>query len=286
MRVAVFYPSVETAWSITKGVCSTLHKMGHSVTDCGSDFSGRLDHDLIFVSGPEYLWKKLREIHPQWDRLDAVKVGWLHETVEREDYDINPIAVNGKLPMEEIKKFTPQLFTPAIQDQTYDAKFLPFGVDTDMFYPRDKTEYSVIYTGSVYKKRRDFLEKYPSVRTMVGYRPYDETKDYVYGIGRATAVLNLPSLSEASNTRTFETLACKTALITPAMRYPDYLFEDGKHLLYYQGSPEEAVSKMRTEATRLAEQGYDLVTKRHSMLHRMRYILDTINARPLRFRKR
>src|ERR1700692_1859036 len=105
MRIAVFYPAGNTAWSITKGVRDTFSRMNHEVTDCGSDYTGPLNHDLIFVSGPEYLCKSLRASYPQWDNFPMPKVGWLHETVEREDYSTNSIAVDGKLPIEELKRF-------------------------------------------------------------------------------------------------------------------------------------------------------------------------------------
>jgi len=283
MKIAVFYPAGSTAWSITKGVCSAFSRMGHEVTDCGDSYTGELSHDLIFVSGPEYLWKKLRSMYSLWDEIRAPKVGWLHETVEREDYGTNPVAVDGKLPISEIKKLTSYLFTPAIQDQKYELTFLPFGVDTKMFHPTQKEhDFGSIYTGSLYKARRNFLEKYPEVRTLAGYREYSTVEEYAEAISRASVVLNLPSLSAASNTRTFEVLASKTALITSAMYFPDSLFKHGEHLLYYQDSPASAFSELNpTIAERLAQQGYEEVIKRHTIEHRLHEILRLIN-RPLR----
>lgn len=284
MKIAVFYPSGSTAWSITKGVCSTLSRMGHEVTDCGEGYSGPLvNHHLIFVSGPEYLWKKLRDVYPSWDALSAQKIGWLHETVEREDYLTNGIAVGGSLPIEELKRLTPCLFTPAIQDQKYGLTFLPFGVDTEMFHPTYvEHDFGSIYTGSLYKKRRDVLEKYPEIRTLAAYREYATVEEYAEAISRASMILNLPSLSEASNTRTFEALASKTVLITPAMLYPDALFTHGTHLLYYQGSPAPVFESLNPSvAEAIAQQGYEEVIGKHTIRHRMATVLETVK-RPLR----
>src|SRR5260221_4494246 len=158
MKIGVFYPAGNYAWSITKGVCSAFSKMKHIVTDCGANYNEPLEyHDMIFVSGPEYLWRTIRSNYTMWDNIPAVKVGWLHETVEREDYGTNKIAVDGKLPIEELRKFTPHLFTPAIQDTKYGLTFLPFGVDEDKFCPRheDKDPFGNIYTDSLYKNRRE-----------------------------------------------------------------------------------------------------------------------------------
>jgi hypothetical protein len=287
MRIAVFYPAGNTAWSITKGVCSALSKMKHIVTDCSEEYSSSLElYDMVFVSGPEYLYKPIRAAYPQWDSLSAVKVGWLHETVEREDYGTNVIAVDGKLPIDELKKFTPHLFTPAIQDTKYGLTFLPFGVDEDKFCPGPKEEYGSIYTGSLYKKRKDILNLYPEIRSLAGYRDYNTIEEYIDAIKGATVVLNLPSLSEASNTRTFEVLASKTMLIAPAMLYPDGLFEDGKHLLYYQGSPASAFEKVKDLSVSLAQQGYDEVLKKHTITHRMKTVLDAVGFRPMRFSRK
>jgi hypothetical protein len=287
MKIAVFYPAGSTAWSITKGVCSAFSKMKHIITDCGSEYKESLEYyDMIFVSGPEYLWKDLRTAYPQWDSLPGIKVGWLHETVEREDYKTNPIAIDGKLPIGELKKLTPHLFTPAIQDQKYELPFLPFGVDEDKFCPGHKEEYGSIYTGSLYKKRKDLLNLYPEIRSLAGYRDYATIDQYIDAIKGATVVLNLPSLSEASNTRTFEVLASKTMLIAPAMLYPDGIFEDGVHLLYYQGSPVSAFEKVKDLAGTLAQQGYDEVLRKHTITHRMKTVLDAVGFRPMRFSRK
>src|SRR5258708_5291424 len=115
---------------------------------------------------------------------------------------------------------------------------------------------------------------------------YDSVKEYARGIGEATIVLNLPSLSEASNTRTFEALASRAALIAPAMLYPDSLFEHGEHLLYYKDNPAEAFLEMKDKFREISWQGYELILKRHTMVHRLREILDVIRTRPLRFTRK
>ena len=286
MKIAVFYPSGNTAWSITKGVCSTFSKMGHEVTDCGEDYNESLiPYHFIFVSGPEYLWRKLRETYPLWDSLSATKVGWLHETIEREDYGHNKIAVDGKLPIQEIFRLVPHLYTPAIQDRGHVTGFLPFGVDTEMFHPRGKLDFCQIYTGSLYSKRRSTLERYPEIKTLAAYREYATVEEYAVAIGNASVVLNLPSLSEASNTRTFEVLASRTALITPSMLHADGIFEHKKHLLYYQGSPATAFEEVREMASKIAENGYEEILKKHTIKHRLEEVFRQTN-RPIRFSSR
>ena len=290
MKIAVFYPGGSTAWSITAGLVNVLFRTGHEVIDCSENNPNPetlKSQSLIIVSGPEYLWRSLREVYPMWDEISVPKVGWLHETVDREDYGTNRIAVNGSLPVDELKRFTSYLFTPAIQDQKFGLRFLPFGVDTEVFHPRIPKEiYGSIYTGSLYKKRRDILENHPEVRTLSGYRKYDTLEAYADAISRATVVLELPSLSAATSTRVFEVLASKTTIIAPVMEYPDSLFESGKHLVYYQGSPAAAFAEMSKEkAEDLANKGYTEVLAKHTMEHRLKVILECA-ARHLRSPKR
>ena len=288
MRVAVFYPMQYTAWSITVGVRDAFKRMGHEVLDCGIMDGQTLTHqDLLFVCAPEYLMPKVREKYPLWDSLTAKKVGWLHETVEREDYATNKIAVDGKLPVDVLKVFTPHLFTPAIQDQKYELQHLPFGVDTRIFYPRTKGGVGSIYTGSLYQKRRDFIAKYPEVRTLAGYHEYPSIEEYADAIGKATTILNLPTLSETSNTRTFEALASQTVLITPTLTHDDAIFQSGEHLLYYDESPALVFEKLtRVMKDRLPLQGYAEILKKHTIEHRLEEVLKKINIRPLRFSRR
>jgi spore maturation protein CgeB len=161
-------------------------------------------------------------------------------------------------------------------------------VDEEKFNPRheDKGPFGNIYTGSVYKKRREFLDTYPEIRTLAAYRDYDTVEEYADAISRSKVVLNLPSLSEASNTRTFEVLASKTALITPAMLYPDSLFEHGKHLLYYQGNPSSSFEEVKKAMNEIAQQGYEEVLRKHTIKHRLRTVLDIVGSRPLRFARK
>ena len=273
MKIALFYPTC-SAWSITEGVRDGFTRMGHTVIDgTKSGLIHKAGLDLIFVSGPEYLWKELRVRYPEWDILDAKKVGWLHETVEREDYGTNPIAVENRLPLEELKRFTPYLFTPAIQDQKYGLRFLPFGVDTHRFHPQRKEnlDHAPIYLGSLYPKRKNFLDRF-DIRKKAGYRECPTVEEYADILARSSVVLSLPSLSALTVTQVFEVLASRTLLVAPALIYPDGLFEHGRHLLYYDDDPSPLLRRNEEVATR----GYDEVLAHHTIEHRLSDVLKAI----------
>src|SRR6185437_7633756 len=132
MKLAVFYPqNLTCAWSLQDGLCDTLERMGHEVTRCGNTDKLRRPRDLnaydaLIVSGPEHIGSKLRA-QKDWESAKAPKIGWLHESVRREDY--------GTLDVEAIKRTCDQVFCPALEDEEFGFKYLPFGVDTEMFTP-------------------------------------------------------------------------------------------------------------------------------------------------------
>ena len=304
MKIALFYPTQGCPWSLRDGISNTLVRMGHEVT------SDPVSSDVMFVSGPEYLMPRLRLRFPLWDLMKIPKIGWMHETLHREDYTTNFIANRGMLPLGELKQFTPLLFTQASQDQAYGLRWVPCGVDTEMFYPRkfhpEETTKNdgIIYTGALYKKRRDFLRVNPGIKYQAAYREPVSDLDYAALLSRATAVLNLPSLSAMSTAKVFEVLASKTALITPIMYGPENyaLFEHGKHLLYYTDNPIPAMDILQASLdvdnlerpfhtkggyrplsvkppitpSGLAQAGYDEVIKNHTLEQRLRTMLESV----------
>ena len=282
MKIAVFYPSGCTAWSVAKGVSVVLSRMGHTVLDDDGliSFERLPEQDAIFVAGPEYLWRPLRSVYPHWDSLKVPKIGWLHETVQRDDYGTNPIAINGMLPLEELKKFAPLLYTQASQDQKYDMPFVQCGVDTKMFNPGQftglKNRELHMYSGSLYQKRKDFLAKYPLVREYFEYKEFSSPRDYAEGLRDAFSVFNFPSLSAMSTARVFEVLASRTLLVTPRMEGPENytMFEHGKHLFYYEGDPLSAIKDSRKpENACVAHDGYEEVMKNHKLEKRLETML-------------
>jgi hypothetical protein len=297
MKVAVFYPiSAGQVWSVSRGLCTTLTRMGYDVLDASINtvqHDQLVEQDLILVSGPEYMWRTLRERYQHWDDLPATKYGWLHETVLREDYDTNPIAVNGKLPTQEILNLFHTVFTPALQDTKYGFQYLPFGVDTEIFKPVPKI-HTNLFIGSLYSKRREFLSKYPFVSVykymdFLMYKSRVSFAQYTEMTSEAQAVINLPMLTDANGTRVYEGLACRAFVVTPKGAAGDYsMFESGKHLMYYDDSPLEIIQKyfvpvyrpkqagefhLTEEAKSIAETGYQEVLHRHTLEQRLRTML-------------
>lgn len=294
MKIATFYPTTGAAWSVAYGVPRTLARMGHDVLDSDQrqpTFEELKTVDAILVAGPEYVHAKLYAQYPDWDSLKVPRIGWLHETVEREDYATNHIAVDGKLPVFLLKNLTPHLFTMAHHDQKYGMPFVQCGVDLEKFQDlsRERTT-EVLFTGSLYGKRREFLDRYPHVSHRLTYKMVPTVDDYVDELNRAKVVLNLPSMSAMSTARVFESMACGAALVTPMLDGPGNfnMFQHGQHLLYYTGDPTEILDilEYRVEEKRInrplsgslrervALAGQTEVRAHHSLENRLKSLLE------------
>jgi hypothetical protein len=155
MKVAVVYPSAHgAAWGLSDGLVHTLRAMGHLVLDMPQnaclpgttswhDCIGEINQgDLLVVSAPEYAcWDPFFRGHatgetplPPFDQImqgiRVPKFGLYCESMEREGFT---------WPFRWIKEKFDHNFFPAEQDARPlgdRCHWLPFGVDTDVFYPK------------------------------------------------------------------------------------------------------------------------------------------------------
>ncbi len=236
MKLACFYPaSVYCAWCVSTGLVDTLRRLGHEVAALPVDHTqtqlnlgsyparAQLEKfDGIVLSGPEHLRGHILALYPEWCKLSVPKVSWMHETVEREDY--------GRLPIEAIQRLADTTFCPAAQDERYGLRWLPFGVDTEVFKPnwnQTKT-YQAAFIGLIYPKRAEFLKKViphlkginfmignVQVQDLGGICVHETAALYADNLRRIKVFVNLPTLSQLAVTKVYEVLACGTFLITP-----------------------------------------------------------------------
>jgi hypothetical protein len=249
VKLAVFFPaSLFSAWACSYGLVDCLRRMGHEVTGCPVDPA--LKHlnvslhgaklapiDGFVISGPEHIGAQVIAAYPGWFKDSRrPSVAWLHETVEREDY--------GKLDVEVIKRSADVVFCPAIQDEKYGFRYLPFGVDTNIFSPHrcgyitgvDSDQHAcdcdtrksidAAFIGLLYPKRQAFLAELRKqgvqlvtgnvqVLELGGVNPRKTAELYAENIRKIKVFVNLPTLSQLAVTKIYEVLACGTPILTP-----------------------------------------------------------------------
>jgi hypothetical protein len=198
MKISVFFVENQfVSWSMSRGLVTTLKRMGHDVMPVVTPTAGEADHisiemvkaglppmeilqkqDAILISGPEYLAPWFEHVYGmlEWKQMGVPKAGWLHESCEREDRSIDFSALAWA---------ADEWFFPAIQDAEFHdqemfakerSHWMPFGVDTTVFKPADAdsvcvgvTLFDVGFIGLMYPKRQIYaqaLSKYeiPPIR--------------------------------------------------------------------------------------------------------------------------
>ena len=306
MKLAVFYPeSIYSAWSCSGGLANTFRRMGNDVIKCPINPHGRtmrrsefpaLDDlracDAIVLSGMEHFHKHLLALYPDWQKLSVLKLGWFHETQEREDY--------GQLPLDEIKRTYDIGFTPAAQDEKYGLAWLPFGVDTEVFRPSDVPPcFDAGFVGLLYGPRQEFLKK-TGLAEILRFAKVDATgsggKPDVEWSARLLAesyrsfklFVNLPSLCQHVVTKVYEVMACGVALLTPIpetsaegiMRNFAW-FTGGHSLLYYVDNPKPIIDEvLADDALRisLAQDGLAEIRRNHRLEKRCEVLLSHVSA--------
>jgi len=223
------------------------------------------EFDGIIISGPEHIRPELMALYPDWNKIAVPKVSWMHETVEREDY--------GRLPIDAIRQLADVTFAPAVQDEKYGLRWLPFGVDTTVFKPdwNQKKLYDTAFIGLVYPKRAEFLEKLKphlrginllvgniQVHDLSGVCVRETALLYADNLRKIKVFVNLPTLSQLAVTKVYEALACGTFLITPAIT--EYKNFENLQAHFYDGNKPEKLAEsirfcleqeeQRVEATR------------------------------------
>jgi hypothetical protein len=212
-------------------------------------------------------------LYPKWHSLNTRVVGWMHETVRREDY--------GHLAIEEIKDFCDYLFTPACQDREFGLEWLPFGVDLAMFQGDvdDLRPHGATFVGLLYPKRQEALKRMQlsglrmgkvEVRGIDGVLPRETARLYSHELRSMKILLNLPSLCDHLVTKIFEGMACGATVVTPrslhsAGKENYQVFQHGVDLLYYEDSPKECLDELTANDERrrqIAREGQRYVRQR------------------------
>ena len=238
MKIAVFYPrSITCAWSVSEAMMHAMHRAGHEPLDCGLDPALKSPDprrypprevlatcDAILISGPEHIGKFLQVLYPDWRHVRVLKVAYLHESVRREDY--------GTLDLDRIKVTADVVFCPAVQDETFGLRYLPFPVDTATFNPGPaggkgrRRPYAAVFIGTLYGKRQEYYEQM-GLRGLVrvgkvqvvdldGINIRASARLLAESYRAVRVLVNLPSLSRLLVTKIGEALACGTFVLTPA----------------------------------------------------------------------
>ena len=289
--IAVFHTGAnwDAAWGCAEGVVDTLVDLGYRVINCGNPNRQRVSiellqtADLILICSPEWIGAAIIHHYGNiWRELPAYKAAWYVESEERDDRTFD---FGKTLDLADINYF------PAKQDaDKLGGEWLPFGVDSNVFYPRAITKrYNAGFLGQLYPKRMEYISKinFPIVR-MNAVRHSDIKYSFnllAESYCSTLIFVNLPSYSRLLVTKVTEVMACGTMLVTPKVDHPSGAenlrqFTDRKHLVYYDPKhPSEIGDIVKHyvanpgEREEIARNGLIEIEKGHTLRNRLNKIV-------------
>jgi len=166
-----------------------------------------------------------------------------------------------------------------------DAEHLPFGVVSDIFYPRPmrRREFRPVFIGSLTPRRREVLERAEQLLGMSIESYTVMQHSYAELMARKFIVLNIPRRGEV-NWRDFEALGTGVLLVREESEEIREFFEPNKHFIAYRGV-EDLVAKIkqlmdnREEACRVAVAGCRAAWERHLLEDRVCRIVEDLGYR-------
>lgn len=270
------------------------------------------DFDLVLVSGPEHLKEFLEALYPNFGRAKARKVAWWHETVRRSDYGkldyekinapydkvFTPAKQDEEFGMAwlpfgvDLKMFSPGACSRCLgggDDLDSDEKCSQCNGTGQFIGEHPYKEYGACFIGLLYPKRQEYLQKMGlsltfgsvSVTGIGGVKHRETASLYASELQKMRVLVNLPSLCDHIVTKVFEAMACGTAVVTPVQTTSEgkdnySLFQNGKHVLYYEENPRGLIESLLNEPDfrkQLATQGCKEVHEKHGLDKRCEVLL-------------
>lgn len=155
--------------------------------------------------------------------------------------------------------------------------YLPNAYPNELIYPKDDIQKTVNigFCGN-YVNRANWINTIPGLKKDI----------FVIGDSMVNAINSFKihfnrNMADDINYRTFETLGCRTLLLTNDTENLSSLFEIGKHLVTYI-SKEDLLQKVsyylnnNKEREEIANSGYDHVKNNHTYTHRAERIVEII----------
>lgn len=173
-------------------------------------------------------------------------------------------------------------YLPHFHDITKRAHWFPNAYPSDLIAPIEGVEkpYDLGFCGTVHDDRRDLLNALSEFNPKIDSFVIGD--EMVKAINSYKIHLN-KNIGDDINYRTFETLGCRTFLITNYTPGLEKLFDVGRDLVTWSDR-EDLRSKIHhylsnpSEREAIERKGYETVRERHSYDSRCRYLVRLING--------
>lgn len=139
-------------------------------------------------------------------------------------------------------------------------------------------KYDVGFVGNIHPNRKPFFEKLSKKFNLHVARAFMD--DMVKIFNESRIVINLGIGGTGIQQRVFEAMGCGSLLLTNEIPEDSRLFEDKKHLVYFNDNNVEELIQYyldhEEERETIAQQGYAVVNAGHTFRHRIQQILNFV----------
>lgn len=323
MKLALFYPrNIYASWYALGGYRLALEAMGHEVVDCPlpGNNPANIDQlkykpsieqltscDAILLMFAEYVVPWLQVMYgglEQWRSIPTHKIARFDESFDRADLSM-------RMNWDMLKLWADYYSFPAAQDaEKFKGEWIGYGIDQSIFHPPaypDK-KYGLGFIGQLYNKREKYAQLLlpyldkgttfscgPVIITDLSGTPAEgyerlQTELLAKNFQQIKVFFVLPPLAQLQVSKIFEVMSCGTFVIAPRLegagRKNLSLFQEGKHLVYYQqgdfvGNAKQIMYWLKHDDEReaIARQGAQHMKETHTLEMMLNKILAPVIAK-------
>ncbi len=266
-------------WGMENEISRALNEMGIRVIE--TDYRLERENFVALFSRPAHflLVCKGSGISPELIRkYPGRTLLWYQDDVFTTEHAPRDLAYNGSA-FDTVYSFDKSALHEYQKFGIEDVRWLPLAaspaVHRRMNVPK---KYDVSFVGNIHPNRKPFLERLQKKFQVHVERAFMD--DMVRIFNRSKIVLNLGIGPTGIQQRVFEALSCGSFLLTNEIPKADRLFENYKHLVYFnEENSEDLIAyylEHNDEREFIARQGYEEVQGKHTFHHRMMNILQDV----------
>ncbi len=263
-------------WGMENEMFRALEKMGFDVFDTDYRLQRENFEELFLRPAHMLLVFKGSGIPPELiRRYPGRTVLWYQDDIFATEHAPRDIAHNAHA-FDTVYSFDRSALEEYRKLGVRDARWLPLAmspaVHRKLFLPKEQ---DVVFVGNVYPNRAALLERLQKRFNVLVTKAYMD--EMVRLFNQARIVLNLGIGNTGIQSRVFEALGCGSFLLTNEIPHDTRLFEDRKHLVYFNDDNiEELIDHYlnhEEERESIALAGYRKAHAEHTYEHRVEQLI-------------
>ncbi len=200
---------------------------------------------------------------------------WYQDDIFSTEHAPRDLAYNGRF-FDKVYTFDYNAIRAYKELGIRNVDWLPLAAAPEIYHKQFRPKkYDIVFVGNLYPNRKALFERLAKRFDVHIFQAYNEEAARIYN--ESKIVLNLGIGRTGIQQRVFEVLLCGAFLMTNEIPEDGRLFEDRKHLVYFnENNVEELIAyylEHEDERERIAENGYRLAVQKHTYRHRLEKLI-------------